>query len=65
MESNKKLDLDSLAPQALPTLRILPVIHDRVDISPFKAHLLSGNFGLISLPLDYRKHLVVGDGIEV
>lgn len=41
------------------------LIRDRVDVSVFKKHLLSGNFGLISLPRDYRKHLVVGDGIEV
>jgi NAD(P)H-nitrite reductase large subunit len=41
------------------------LIRDKVDVSPFKQHLLSGNFGLISLPTDYRKHLVVGEGIEV
>jgi NAD(P)H-nitrite reductase large subunit len=41
------------------------LIRDRVDVRPFKEHLLSGNFGLISLPIGYRKHLVVGDGIEV
>jgi NAD(P)H-nitrite reductase large subunit len=41
------------------------LIRDRTDISPFKDHLLSGNFGLISLPQDLRKHLVVGEGIEV
>ena len=41
------------------------LIRDRVDVTPFKEHLLSGNFGLISLPREYRKHLVVGEGIEV
>lgn len=41
------------------------LIRDRVDVTPFKSHLMSGNFGLISLPKDYRKHLVVGEGIEV
>ena len=41
------------------------LIRDRVDVTPFKAHLLSGNFGLISLPKEYRKHLVVGEGIMV
>jgi NAD(P)H-nitrite reductase large subunit len=41
------------------------LIRDRADVSPFKEHLLSGKFGLISLPQEYRKHLVVGDGIEV
>jgi NAD(P)H-nitrite reductase large subunit len=41
------------------------LIRDRVDVRQFKEHLLSGNFGLISLPSAYRKHLVVGEGIEV
>ncbi len=41
------------------------LIRDRVDVSAFKNHLLSGSFGLISLPRDHRKHLVVGEGIEV
>ena len=41
------------------------LIRDQADISQFKDHLLSGSFGLISLPKDYRKHLVVGNGIEV
>ena len=41
------------------------LIEDRADISQFRDHLLSGSFGLISLPKDYRKHLVVGSGIEV
>jgi len=41
------------------------LIRDQADVSPFKSHLLSGNFGLISLPREYRKHLVEGEGIEV
>ena len=41
------------------------LIRDQADISQFREHLLSGSFGLISLPKDYRKHLVVGSGIEV
>jgi len=41
------------------------LIRDRVDVAPFKDYLLAGNFGLISLPREYRKHLVVGEGIEV
>jgi NAD(P)H-nitrite reductase large subunit len=41
------------------------LIRDRADVAPFKDHLLAGNFGLISLPREYRKHLVVGEGIEV
>lgn len=41
------------------------LIRERVDVRPFKEHLLSGSFGLISLPKEYRKHMVVGDGIVV
>ncbi len=41
------------------------LIRDQADVSSFKEHLLSGNFGLISLPQAYRKHIVVGEGIEV
>jgi NAD(P)H-nitrite reductase large subunit len=41
------------------------LIRDQADVSPFKDHLLSGDFGLISLPQAYRKHMVVGEGIEV
>ena len=41
------------------------LIRDRVDVQPFQKHLLSGNFGLISLPKGLRKHMVVGEGIEV
>jgi NAD(P)H-nitrite reductase large subunit len=41
------------------------LIRDRVDVRAFKEHLLSGSFGLISLPRDLRKHMVVGEGIEV
>jgi NAD(P)H-nitrite reductase large subunit len=41
------------------------LIRDHVDVTPFKEHLLSGSFGLISLPKEYRKHMVVGEGIVV
>jgi NAD(P)H-nitrite reductase large subunit len=41
------------------------LIRDQVDVTPFKEHLLSGSFGLISLPKEYRKHMVVGEGIIV
>ena len=41
------------------------LIRDGVDITPFKDRLMSGSFGLISLPREYRKHMVVGGGIEV
>ncbi|MFQ6066210.1 MAG: NAD(P)/FAD-dependent oxidoreductase, partial [bacterium] len=41
------------------------LIKDKVDTTSFKEHLLSKEFGLISLPKEYRKHLVTGEGIEV
>ena len=41
------------------------LIKDRVDVSQFKDHLLKEDFGLLSLPKEYRKHLVTGYGIEV
>jgi NAD(P)H-nitrite reductase large subunit len=41
------------------------LIKDKADISSFKDHLLKDDFGLLSLPREYRKHLVTGQGIEV
>ncbi|MGA1845253.1 MAG: NAD(P)/FAD-dependent oxidoreductase [bacterium] len=41
------------------------LIRDKVDISSFKDLLLRDDFGLLSLPREYRKHIVVGQGIEV
>lgn len=41
------------------------LIKDKVDISTFKEHFLKENFGFISLPESYRKHLVEGPGMEI
>ena len=41
------------------------LIKDKVDVSSFKEYLLKDDFGLISLPNEYRKHLVTGAGIEI
>jgi len=42
------------------------LIKDKVDdATSFREHLLKEEFGLISLPKEYRKHLVTGLGIEV
>jgi NAD(P)H-nitrite reductase large subunit len=41
------------------------LIRERIDVSPFRELLLTDQFGLISLPTEYRKHFVTGDGIEV
>jgi len=37
------------------------LIKERVDITSFKENLLKEDFGLISLPKEYRKHLVAGE----
>jgi NAD(P)H-nitrite reductase large subunit len=41
------------------------LIKDQLDTTSFKKYLLKEDFGLISLPKEYRKHLVTGLGIEV
>jgi len=41
------------------------LIRNRIDISDCKRNLLSTHFGLLSLPDQYRKHVVTGMGIEV
>jgi NAD(P)H-nitrite reductase large subunit len=41
------------------------LIKSGIDVSGFKDHLLSQDFGIISLPREYRKHVVSGMGIEV
>jgi NAD(P)H-nitrite reductase large subunit len=41
------------------------LIRSRVDVSGVRDQLLSGDFGLLSLPAEYRKHMVHGAGIEV
>ena len=41
------------------------LIREGVDVSDVKELLLSDEFGLLSLPTDYRKHVVRGEGIEV
>jgi NAD(P)H-nitrite reductase large subunit len=44
---------------------ITGMIKDKTDVALFKNHLISGNFGLIVLPKELRKHLVQGPGIEI
>lgn len=41
------------------------LIREKVNVSSFKKHLLKEDFGLVSLPKEYRKHLVSGEGIEI
>jgi NAD(P)H-nitrite reductase large subunit len=41
------------------------LIRSKLDVSAFKDLLLSDEFGLLSLPTDYRAHMVRGAGIEV
>lgn len=41
------------------------LIRSRVNVSAFKDLLMSDQFGLLSLPAEYRAHMVAGSGIEV
>jgi len=41
------------------------LIKQRVNVSGFKDVLLTEDFGLISLPTEYRKHVVSGTGIAI
>ena len=41
------------------------LIRERIDVSGIKDLLLSDELGLISLPAEYRKHVVKGNGIVV
>ncbi|MGM0366451.1 MAG: NAD(P)/FAD-dependent oxidoreductase [Actinomycetota bacterium] len=41
------------------------LIKNSIDIGNIKGHIIKEDFGLIQLPSEYKKHLVVGEGIEV
>lgn len=41
------------------------LIRERVPVSSFRDKLLEDNFGLVALPLAYRKHLILEAGVEV
>jgi NAD(P)H-nitrite reductase large subunit len=41
------------------------LIRNEIDISSVKENISREDFGIIHLPADYKKHLVVGEGIEV
>jgi NAD(P)H-nitrite reductase large subunit len=41
------------------------LIRNGIDISSVKENISKEDFGIIHLPADYKKHLVVGEGIEV
>ena len=41
------------------------LIRSRLDVGDRADHLLSEQFGLLSLPATYRKHIVTGAAIEV
>ena len=44
---------------------ITGLIQEGISVTGFKNLLLTEEFGLISLPTEYRKHVVSGMGIEV
>lgn len=41
------------------------LIKNKIDLSGVKENIFREDFGIIHLPSDYKKHLVVGEGIEV
>ncbi len=41
------------------------LIRHKLDVSEYRKSLMSDQFGLLSLPDQYRKHIVTGSGIEV
>jgi NAD(P)H-nitrite reductase large subunit len=41
------------------------LIKNKVDVSGIRENLIKEDFGIIQLPNDYKKHLVVGEGMEV
>ena len=41
------------------------LIRNKIDISSVKENITREDFGIIHLPADYKKHLVIGEGIEV
>ena len=41
------------------------LIKNKVDVSGIRENLVKEDFGIIQLPSDYKKHLVIGEGIEV
>jgi NAD(P)H-nitrite reductase large subunit len=41
------------------------LIREQIDVSDFREYLLQEDFGFISLPKEYRKHMVEGEAIEV
>ena len=41
------------------------LIKNKIDLSGVKENIFREDFGIIHLPSEYKKHLVVGEGIEV
>lgn len=41
------------------------LIRERVPVASFQEKLLDERFGLVALPAEYRKHMVLGSGVEV
>jgi NAD(P)H-nitrite reductase large subunit len=41
------------------------LIDKKVDVKNFEDELLKDDFGFLVLPKDFRKHLVVGEGVEI
>lgn len=41
------------------------LIRERIPVTSFREKLLDERFGLVALPSEYRKHMVLGAGVEV
>ena len=41
------------------------LIKEKIDVSSFKDELLKEDFGFLVLPAEFRKHFVMGEGIEI
>jgi NAD(P)H-nitrite reductase large subunit len=41
------------------------LIRAKIEVDSYRKNLMSEHFGLLSLPDQYRKHVVTGAGIEV
>ncbi len=41
------------------------LIRNKIDISSVKENISKEDFGIIHLPVDYKKHLIAGEGVEV
>lgn len=44
---------------------LVHLVRERIPVAPFQEKLLDEDFGLVALPSEYRKHMILGVGVEV